>query len=123
MPTQDRCVSLFAKLLSSRDVQSEALNLLCLVAKKDCLLFIEGFPVDANFNVVTCEEGFVISFEDIPGDHVYIVDIFGKRLAYFVEGTSEVEHCNVVNEKDDGIIIKDIGVEGVKGMSFFDSSK
>ena len=47
----------------------------------------------------------VISFEDIPGDHVYIVDIFGKRLAYFVEGTSEVDYCNVDNEQKNCIIV------------------
>ena len=43
----------------------------------------------------------VISLEDIPGDHVFSVDL----------------------EKEDGIIVKNTGVEGVKGMSLFDSSK
>ena len=43
----------------------------------------------------------VISFEDIPGDHVFSVDL----------------------EKEDCIIVKNTGVEGVKGMSIFDSSK
>ena len=47
------------------------------------------------------------------------VDIFWKR-AYIVEGSSGVEIFSVVNVEEDGIII---GVEGVKGMFFFDSSK
>ena len=63
-----------------------------------------------------------ISFEGIPGDHVFSVDIFWKR-AYFVEGSSGVEFCTVDNEQEDCIIVKDTGVEGVKGMSIFDSSK
>ena len=63
-----------------------------------------------------------ICFEGSPGDHVYIVDFFWKR-AYFVEGTSEAEYCNVGNEQKVCIIVKDIGVGSVKGMSFFDSSK
>ena len=62
-------------------------------------------------------------FQVSPGDHVYIVDISLEERAYFVEGTSEVEFCNVDNEQEDCIIVKNTGVEGVKGMSFFDSSK
>ena len=52
----------------------------------------------------------------------FSVDIFWKR-AYFLEGTSEAEYCNVGNEQKVCIIVKDIGVGSVKGMSFFDSSK
>ena len=61
--------------------------------------------MDANCNIVTCVEKGANSFEGSPGDHVYIVDIFGKRLAYFVEGTSEVEFCNVDNEQKICIIV------------------
>ena len=63
-----------------------------------------------------------ISFEGIPGDHVFSVDILWKR-AYFVEGSSGVKICTVDNEQEDCIIVKNTGVEGVKGMSIFDSSK
>ena len=63
-----------------------------------------------------------ISFEGIPGDHVCSIDFFWKR-AHIVEGSSEVEYCNVDNEQEDCIIVKNTGVEGVKGMSIFDSYK
>ena len=68
--------------------------------------------MDANCNVVTCEEKGANSFEGSPGDHVFIVDLFG-RVAYFVEGSSEVVHCNVGNEQKVCIIVKDIGVGSV----------
>ena len=67
-------------------------------------------------NIVTVKKKGAICFEGSPGDHVYIVDIFWKR-AHIVEGSSGVEFCNVDNEKEDCIIVKDIGVESVKGMS------
>ena len=78
--------------------------------------------MDANCNVITCEVKGAISIEGIPGDHVYIVDIFWKR-AYFVEGSSGVEYCNVDNKKEDCIIVKDTGVGIIKGMSLSNSSK
>ena len=74
-----------------------------------------------NFSVDNCE-GFAYSFEGIPEVVIFSVDIFWKR-AYFVEGSSGVEICTVDNEQEDCIIIKNTGVEGVKGMSIFDSSK
>ena len=40
-----------------------------------------------------------------------------------MEGFSGVEFYNVDNEQVNCIIVKDIGVGSVKGMSFFDSSK
>ena len=54
--------------------------------------------MDAICNVVTCEEGFANSFEGIPGDHVYIVNFFWKRV-HIVEDSSEVEIFNVDNEQ------------------------
>ena len=63
-----------------------------------------------------------INFEGIPGDHVFSVDILWKR-AYFVEGSSGVEICNVNNEQEDCIIVKDTGVGSVKGMPISNSSK
>ena len=45
------------------------------------------------------------------------------KRAYFIEGSSGVEFCNVDNEQEDCIIVKDTGVGSVKGMSIFDSSK
>ena len=78
--------------------------------------------MDVYSIVVTCVEKGAISFEGIFGDHVLIVDFFWKR-AQIVEGSSEVEFCNVDNEQKVCIIVKDIGVGSVKGMSFFDSSK
>ena len=68
--------------------------------------------MDSNFNVVTCVKKGAISFVGFPGDLVFSVDNLWRR-AYFVEGSSEVG-C---------IIVKNIGVESVKGMSIFDSSK
>ena len=73
-------------------------------------------------NVVTVKKKGANSFEGSPGDHVFIVDIFG-RVAFFIEGSSEVEFCTIDNKQEDCIIVKDTGVEGVKGMSIFDSSK
>ena len=64
-----------------------------------------------------------ISFKGIPGDHVCIVDFSLEEGAYFVEGSSGVKLCTVDNEQKDCVSVKDTGVEGVKGMSFFDSSK
>ena len=55
--------------------------------------------MDENCNVVTCEEGIAICFEGFPGDHVLIVDISLEEGAYFVEGSSVDEFCNVVNEQ------------------------
>ena len=75
------------------------------------------------FNVATCEEeGFANSFEGIPEVVIFSDDIFG-RVAHIVEGFFGVVICTVVNEEEDVIIIKNTGVKGVKGMSFFDSSK
>ena len=70
----------------------------------DCLYISKGFPSVANFNVVTVKKKGANSFEGSPGDHVFIVDLFG-RVAYFVEGSSEVEFCNVDNEQEDCIIV------------------
>ena len=50
---------------------------------------------------------------------IFNVDISWKR-AHFVEGSSGVVIFSIVNVEEDGIFV---GVEGVKGMSFFDSSK
>ena len=63
-----------------------------------------------------------ISFEGIPGDHVFSIDILWKR-AYFVEGSSGVEFCTIDNEQEDCIIVKNTGVESVKGMFLANSSK
>ena len=60
----------------------------------DCPLFIKGFPVCSNFNVVTVKKKGVNSFEDILGDHVLSVDILWKR-GYFVEAASGVEFLSV----------------------------
>ena len=77
----------------------------------------------SNFNVATCEEErFANSFEGIPEVVIFSNDIFGK-VAHIVEGFFDVVICTVINEEEDGIIIKNTGVEGVKGMSFFQSSK
>ena len=55
--------------------RSKALDLK-VISQEGTAIFIEGFPVDANFNIVTCEEERVpFSFEGNPGDHVCIVDI------------------------------------------------
>ena len=43
-------------------------------------------------------------FEGSPSDFIYIVDISLEEEAYFVEGSSEVEHCTVINVED-GIIV------------------
>ena len=64
-----------------------------------------------------------ISFEGNPGDHVCIIDISLEEGAYFVEGSSEVEYCNVNIEQEHCNIIKDTGVGSVKGMSLSNSSK
>ena len=86
-------------------------------------IFSEGFPSDSIFKIATCEEEwFANSFEGIPEVVIFSDDIFWKR-AYFVEGSSGVEICSIDNEQEDFIIVKNTGVEGVKGMSFFDSSK
>ena len=77
--------------------------------------------MESNCNVVICEEGAII-FEGIPGDHIFSDDIFG-RGAHFVEGSSGVVYCTVGNEQEDCNLIKDTGVESVKGMSMFNSSK
>ena len=71
-----------------------------------------------NFSVVNCE-GFANSFEGIPEVVNLRDDIFGK-VAHIVEGFLGVVIFSVVNVEEDGIIV---GVEGVKGMFFFDSSK
>ena len=63
-------------------------------------------------NVVTVKKKGAICFEGSLGDHVLIVDFFWKR-AYFVEGSSEVEYCNVDNKQEDCTIVKDTGVESV----------
>ena len=42
----------------------------------------------------------------IPGDEDYTNALFG-RVAHIVEGFSGVEYCNVDNETEDCIIIKD----------------
>ena len=76
----------------------------------------------ANFNVVICGERVAISFEGFPGDEDY-TDAFFGGVAYFVEGFSVVEYCTVGNEQVDCIIVKDTGVESVKGMSMSNSSK
>ena len=77
----------------------------------------------SNFNVATCEEeGIANSFEGIPEVVIFSDDIFGK-VAHIVEGFFDVVICTVVNKEEGGIIVKNVGVEGVKGMSFFDSSK
>ena len=75
-----------------------------------------------NCNVIICEEEGAISFEGISGDNISSKDIFG-RGAHIVEGSSGVEYCTVGNEQEDCNHIKDTGVESVKGMSMFDSSK
>ena len=63
---------------------------------------MKTFPVEeANFNIITCEEEGCHSFEDIPGDHVFGIDL----------------------EKEDCIIVKNTGVKSVKGMSLSNSSK
>ena len=77
--------------------------------------------MESNCNVDICEEAAHIS-EGIFGDHIFSDDIFG-RGAYFVEGSSGVEYCTVGNEQEDCYFVKDTGVESVKGMSMFDSSK
>ena len=77
--------------------------------------------MESNCNVVICEEA-VYSIEGISGDHISSDDIFG-RGAHFVEGSSGVMYCTVGNEQEDCNLIKDTGVESVKGMSMFDSSK
>ena len=46
-----------------------------------------------------------ICFEGSPGDFVHIVDISLEERAYFVEGTSEVDYCNVDNEQKVCIIV------------------
>ena len=46
-----------------------------------------------------------ICFEGSPGDHVLTVDISLEEGAYFVEGSSEVEFCNVDNEQEDCVIV------------------
>ena len=74
-----------------------------------------------NFSIDNCE-GFANSFEGIPEVVIFSVDIFWRR-AYFVEGSSEVEYCNVDNEQEDCIIVKNTGVESVKGMFLSNSSK
>ena len=56
--------------------------------------------MDIVFNVVTfwrrvCH----ICFEGCPGDIVFIVDFSLEEEAYFVDGSSVVESCNVVNEQ------------------------
>ena len=43
-------------------------------------------------------------FVGSPGELVLIVDFSLEEEAYFVEGSSEVEHCTIVNVED-GIII------------------
>ena len=63
-----------------------------------------------------------ISFEGIPGDHISSDNIFG-RGTHFVEGSSGVVYFTVGNEQEDCNHIEDTGVESVKGMSMFDSSK
>ena len=51
----------------------------------------------SNFNVAVCEEeGIAISFEGFPEVVNFSIDIIWKR-AYFVEGSSGVEVCTVVN--------------------------
>ena len=59
--------------------------------------------------------------EGIPEVAIFSDDILWKR-AHFVEGSSGVVIFSVVNVEEDGIIVI-VGVEGVKGMFFFDSSK
>ena len=54
-----------------------------------------------------------ISFEGFPGDHVFNFDISWKR-GYFVEASSGVEFFSVDLEKEDCIIVENIGVESVK---------
>ena len=79
--------------------RSKALDLK-LLAKKDCLIFLlRAFQWIAYFNVVTCEEGVAICFVGFPGDRVYIVDFSLEEGAYFVEGSSVDEFCNVVNQQ------------------------
>ena len=73
-----------------------------------------------NCNVIICEEEGAISFKGISGDHTVSIDIFGRGV-YFVEGSSGVEYCTVGNEQEDCNLIKNTGVESVKGMSMFDS--
>ena len=63
-----------------------------------------------------------ISFESISGDHIFSEDTF-RRGSYFVEVSSGVKYCTVGNEQEDCIFAKDTGVESIKGMSMFDSSK
>ena len=116
LPTYAACKSapsFFAKQSTSRDVQSKALNLTASLAKRIAYIYQRLSQWIANCNVVTCEEKGAISFEGIPGDHVFSVDIVWKR-AYFVEGSSGVEVC---------IIVKSTGVESVKGMFLANSSK
>ena len=74
-----------------------------------------------NCNVVICEEA-AIFIEGNSGDHIFSDDIFG-RGAHIVEGSSGVEYCTVGNEQEDCNLVKDTGVESVKGMSMFNSSK
>ena len=75
-----------------------------------------------NCNVVICEEEAVYNREGNSGDHIFSVDIFG-RGTHIVEGSSGVEYCTVGNEQEDCNLVKDTGVESVKGMSMFNSSK
>ena len=61
--------------------------------------------MDANCNVIIFWRRVPFCFEGSPGDHVCIVDISLEEEAYFVEGSSEVEHCNVGNEQKVCIIV------------------
>ena len=60
--------------------------------------------------------------QGFPGDEDFTDDIF-RRVAHIVEGFSGVEYFTIGNELEDCIIVKDTGVESVKGMSLFNSSK
>ena len=76
----------------------------------------KAFHCVANFNVVTEKKKGAI-FEDILGDHVVSMNNLWKR-GYFVEAASGVEFFGVDLEKEDCIIVKNIGVESVKCMLF-----
>ena len=72
--------------------------------------------MDNIFIIASCEGLPIV--EGIPEVVIFSDDIFGK-VAHIVEGFFGVMVFSVVNVEEDSIII---GVEGVKGMFFFDSS-
>ena len=77
--------------------------------------------MESNCNVDICEEGAHI-VKGFPGDEDYTDAIFG-RVAHIIEGFSGVEYFTLGYEQEDCIIVKDTGVESVKGMLMFNSSK